>query len=124
MLNPRIYRAAFLPVFVAVVLLAFSFHNEPGPLGTNLAPAAFNGQAAFNKLTNLAQHYPNRRPGSPGDNGIADQVASSLSAYKTFTVRRSAFSAHTVDGTRTIQTVIGELPGSSTGRIVVITHRD
>ncbi|MDQ6806020.1 MAG: M28 family peptidase, partial [Actinomycetota bacterium] len=124
MLNPRIYRAAFLPVFVAVVVLAFSFHHEPGALGTNLAPAAFNGQAAFNRLTNLAEHYPSRRPGSPGDNGVASQIASSLHAYKNFTVTQSTFQARTVDGTRTMQTVIGEQPGSSSGRIVVIAHRD
>ncbi|MDQ6776183.1 MAG: M28 family peptidase [Actinomycetota bacterium] len=125
MLNPRIYRAACLPVFVAVVALAFSFHHEPGPLGTNLAPAAFNGQAAFNQLTNLAQHYPNRRPGSPGDNGLAGKVAAILRAPPIgFNVSTQAFDAHTVDGMRQVQTVIGEQPGSSSGRIVVIAHRD
>lgn len=123
MLNPRIYRAAFLPVFVAVVVLAFSFRNEPSPLGTNLAPAAFNGQAAFTRLAQLARHYPSRRPGSPGDDGVAAQVASSLRAYN-FSVQRSTFAADTVDGTRTVETVIGEQPGSSSGRIVVIAHRD
>jgi hypothetical protein len=123
MLNPRIYRAAFLPVLVAVVALAFSFHSQPGALGTNLAPAAFNGQAAFIRLTSLAKHYPNRRPGSPGDNGVADQVATGLHTYN-FSVRRSTFEAQTVDGTRAIENVIGEHPGSSTGRIVVLAHRD
>jgi hypothetical protein len=123
MLNPRIYRAAFVPVLVAAVVLAFSFHSEPGPLGTNLAPAAFNGPAAFNRLTTLAERYPDRRPGSPGDNGVANQVASMLGFYK-FSVQRTAFPAHTVDGVRTVENVIGEQPGSSTGRIVVIAHRD
>jgi hypothetical protein len=123
MLNPRIYRAAFLPVFVAVVLLAFSFRNEPSPLGTNLAPAAFNGQSAFSRLTNLASHYPNRSPGSPGDNGVAAQVASSLSQYG-FRVQKTFFAAHTVEGTRTVENVVGEQAGASSGRIVVIANRD
>ncbi|HEY5317030.1 MAG TPA: M28 family peptidase [Solirubrobacteraceae bacterium] len=123
MLNPRIYRAAFLPVFVAVVVLAFSFRNEPTPVTTNLAPAAFNAQAAFTKLTQLARHYPDRRPGSPGDNGVAAQVASSLHQYS-FSVREGTFEADTVEGTRRVETVIGEQPGASSGRIVVIAHRD
>jgi hypothetical protein len=125
MVNPRIYRAAFLPVFVAVVLLAFSFRSEPSPLTTNLAPAAFNGTAAFTRLTNLARHYPNRSPGSPGDDGVAAQVAADLRAPPIqFRVRTETFQAHTVDGTRRVETVIGEQAGASSGRIVVLTSRD
>ncbi|HWC87254.1 MAG TPA: M28 family peptidase [Solirubrobacteraceae bacterium] len=125
MLNPRIYRAAFLPVLVAVVVLAFSFRSEPGPLGTNLAPAAFNGQAAFNTLTNLGRHYPGRRPGSPGDNALADRVAADLGAPPIqFRVRKEYFGAGTAVGTRTVENVIAEQTGSSSRRIVVIAHRD
>jgi hypothetical protein len=127
MLNPRIYRAAFLPVFVAVVLLAFSFNSEPGALTTTLAPAAFNGSSAFARLngrTGLAKSYPNRSPGSPGDNGVANQVASDLSHYG-FSVHRTWFEAHTVDGTRRVENVIArQAGGSSSGRIVVISSRD
>ncbi|HWF72042.1 MAG TPA: M28 family peptidase [Solirubrobacteraceae bacterium] len=125
MLNPRIYRAAFLPVFVAVVALAFSFQNEPAALGTNLAPAAFNGQAAFSQLENLASHYPNRRPGSRGDSGLATKVASLLGAHGIgFSVSTQTFDARTVDGTRRLETVTAEQQGSSSGRIVVVAHRD
>jgi hypothetical protein len=125
MLNPRIYRAAFLPVFVAVVALAFSFRNEPGPLTTNLAPAAFNEQAAFNMLANFAKHYPHRQPGSPGDTGVANQVAARLAAQPIgFRVRTQFFTADTAAGTRTVENVIAEHTGSSPGRIVVIAHRD
>jgi hypothetical protein len=125
MLNPRIYRAAFLPVFVAVVVLAFSFKNEPASLSTNLAPAAFNGQAAFNQLQDLATHYQNRQPGSPGDNGLASRLTAILGSSPIgFKVSTQTFDAHTVDGTRQVETVIAEQPGSSSGRIVVIAHRD
>ena len=123
MLNLRIYRAAFLPVIVAVFVLAFSFRNEPGALGTTLAPAAFNGQSADALLTQLARNHPDRRPGSPGDDAVAARVASSLRGYG-FSVRESAFEGHTVDGTRRLETVIGEQPGASSGAIVVVAHRD
>lgn len=129
MLNPRIYRAAFLPVIVAVVAFAFSFQSEPGALGTTLAPAAFNGQNAFNLLTGragLANRYPDRRPGAYGDGAIADVVASKLGGKHGygFSVRREYFDAHTAYGTRRLETVIAEQPGASNERIVVVAHRD
>jgi hypothetical protein len=126
MLNPRIYRAAFLPVIVAVVALAFSFQSEPGALGTTLAPAAFNGQAAYNMLVaQLAPQYPDRRPGSGADDALAGRIAADLRAPPIqFKVRTDTFEAHTADGTRRLETVIGEQPGASNGRIVVIAHRD
>jgi hypothetical protein len=125
MVNPRIYRAAFLPVFVAVVLLAFSFRSEPSPLTTALAPAAFNGQSAFSRLTSLATHYPNRSPGSPGDNGVANQVAGILGPHGYgLTVHDTWSEADTIDGTRQIETVIAEQAGASSGRIVVVASRD
>jgi hypothetical protein len=125
MLNPRIYRAAFLPVFVAVVALAFSFRSEPAPLGTNLAPVAFNGQAAFSRLVNLASHFPHRAPGSRGDIGVANQVAADLAAQPIgFHVSTEEFTADTAVGTRTVENVIAEHTGASPSRIVVIAHRD
>ena len=123
MLNPRIYRAAFLPVLVAVVALAFSFHTEPNALSTNLAPAAFNGQSAFNMTANLGKSYPHRAPGSPGDYGVAAHVAADLTHYQ-FQVSTPRASVDTALGTRTIENVIAERAGSSSGRIVVVAHRD
>ena len=123
MLNPRIYRAAFLPVLVAVVALAFSFRTEPSALTTNLAPAAFNGQSAFSMMLNLAKHYPRRTPGSPGDDAVAGHVAADLGYYQ-FQVSTRFASIPTASGTRTIENVIAQRAGSSTGRIVVVAHRD
>jgi len=126
MLNPRIYRAAFLPVIVAVIVVAFSFQSEPAPLSTTLAPAAFNGPAAYNMLVRqLAPQFPDRRPGSPGDDALAALIARDLRAAPIqFSVRTDRFEAHTANGTRTLETVIAERPGSSSGRIVVVAHRD
>jgi hypothetical protein len=128
MLNPRIYRAAFLPVIVAVVALAFSFENEPSPLGTTLAPVAFNGGAAWGVLQNLATTYPNRSPGSATDGSLATAVAGYLrtagAPHPTFNVSSQTYDAQTAVGARPVETVIAEQPGYSNGRIVVIAHRD
>ena len=42
MLDPRIYRMGLTAVLLAVIVLAFSLGDQPGPQGTTLAPQAFN----------------------------------------------------------------------------------
>ena len=62
-------------VVFALIVLAFSFENQPGPLSATLVPDAFNGPGAYGTMRSLAAQYPDRRPGSPGDDHIADYVA-------------------------------------------------
>ncbi|MGN6188819.1 MAG: M28 family peptidase [Conexibacter sp.] len=123
MLDPRIYRAAFLPILFALVLVGFSLRELPRPLTASLAPDAFDGAAAFRQLDQLATAAPLRRPGSSGDGLVAQRVAQTLrtSGFRV-SVRRS--SAQTVDGTRELQTVVGERAGFSNRRILVLAHRD
>ncbi|MBA3326839.1 MAG: hypothetical protein H0T43_00865, partial [Solirubrobacterales bacterium] len=77
MLDPRIYRAAFIPVLFALVLVAFSLEDRPRPLGTTLAPDAFQGDRAYGRadgLLGLADRHPRRRPGSAGDDRLAGEL--------------------------------------------------
>ncbi len=74
-------------------------------------------------MGSLAEQFPSRRPGSDGDNRIADDVASAFSSDG-LQVQRSTFNAQTVDGSRTIQTVTGTLAGLAPGAIVIVAHRD
>ncbi len=110
-------------VVVAVIVVAFSLGNQASPLSASLVPDAFNGQNAYSTMQNLAGEYPVRPPGSYGDNQIADYVASSLK-QDGFLTGRTVFTAQTVDGPRTVQTVTGTLAGSNPGTIVVVAHRD
>jgi hypothetical protein len=122
-LNPRIYRAGFLPILFALVLAGFSLREPPRPLTASLAPDAFDGAAAFRQLDQLASEAPLRRPGSSGDRLVARRVEQTLRASG-FRVDVRRFSAQTVDGERELQTVIGERAGFSNRRILVIAHRD
>lgn len=122
-LDPRIYRAGFLPILFALVLAGFSLREPPRPLTASLAPDAFDGAAAFAQLDRLASEAPLRRPGSRGDGLIARRVAQTLSANG-FRVGVRRFSAETVDGERELQTVVGERAGFSNRRILVVAHRD
>ena len=78
MLNGRLYRAAFLPFLLALAVAAFSLGARPAPLTSGLAPDAFQGAQAFSRLRTLLARYPDRRPGSAGDEAMAQTVAGTL----------------------------------------------
>jgi hypothetical protein len=129
-LNGRIYRAAFLPLLFAVVIAGFSLTGRTAPLTSNLTPQAFEGARAFAELQRLATRFPDRRPGSGGDQMLAAYVAGALRglgnpAVGGFAVSAHSFRAETIDGERTLTTVIAQRPGT-TGEapIVLLAHRD
>ena len=51
MLDARIYRAALVPVLLAVIVSAFSLGDQSAPMGTTLAPDAFSGETIDGKRT-------------------------------------------------------------------------
>jgi len=130
MLNGRLYRAAFIPFLIALGVAAFSLGSRPMPLTSTLAPEAFEGQRAFSELQALAARYPDRRPGSPGDEALAAHIVASIrglsnSAGGGFTVRTVQVEGQTIEGERPLTTVIAERPGSTDAApIVIIAHRD
>ena len=127
MVDPRIYRAGLLGVLFALVLLAFSVENRPRPLTTPIAPDAFAGDRAFDRAygadEGLSDRFPDRRPGSAGDEGLADTIAAQMSDAG-FRVRNVVREAETIDGRRPLRTVIAERTGTVDERIVVVAHRD
>jgi hypothetical protein len=129
-LNGRIYRAAFIPLLFALVIAGFSLTERTPPLGSNLTPQAFEGARAFAELQSLATRFPARRPGSAGDQELAAYVVRALrglggAARGGFSVATRRFRAQTIDGERTLTTVIAQRPGT-TGEapIVILAHRD
>ncbi len=130
MLNGRIYRAAFLPLLFALAIAGFSLTGRTAPLSSNLAPDAFEGARAFATLETLARRFPERRPGSAGDRGLAAYVAHTLRGFGSaakggFAVSTRNVSAQTIDGKRTLATVIAQRPGT-TGEapLLILAHRD
>jgi uncharacterized membrane protein YhaH (DUF805 family) len=127
MIDPRIYRAALIPVLFAFVLLAFSLENRPQPMRTSVPPDEFRGDRAFDRAyapgTGLADRYPRRRPGSAADDRLAAEIATQMRAAS-FRVRTITHEGDTIDGRRSLRTVIAERAGTSDERIVVVAHRD
>ncbi len=130
MLNGRIYRAAFVPLVLALAIAGFSLRPPASPLTATLAPDAFDGALAFAELKALARGFPERRPGGRGDDELAARIARTLqglggAAAGGFSVRSSEVRAPTIDGERTLTTVIARRPGITGGSpIVLLAHRD
>lgn len=134
-LDLRLYRAAFVPAVLALLIAAFSLDDRPRPIATTLAPNAFDPQRAMRTLDELAERHPSRRPGSSGDLALAGDVEDAFRAAFTrrapdgsqrlvARVTGSDGRARTVDGARTLRTVVAERPGREGRRIVVLAFRD
>jgi hypothetical protein len=130
MFDGRIYRAAFVPLLFVLVIAGFSLIGRSAPLSSTLAPEAFDGARAFADLQSLVKRFPDRRPGSAGDNQLAGEIAGTLrglsgAAGGGFQVSTRVVHAQTIDGARTLTTVIAQRPGSSNeSPIVIVAHRD
>jgi hypothetical protein len=130
MLNGRLYRAAFVPFLFALAIAAFSLSARPLPLTSTLAPDAFEGAPAFAELKSMAARFPQRRPGSRGDQELAGYVAGKLeglggTAGGGFSVRTYHFRAQTIDGEQSLTNVVAQRPGSTSATpILILAHRD
>ncbi len=120
----RIYRAALVPVLLAVLVVAFSLEARPRAIGTSLAPDAFDGSAAFATLGDYAERFPARRPGGRDDTRLAERVARDLAVLGPGTVRTYRSSGQTIDGERELTTVVATRPGRPGPGLVVVAHRD
>src|SRR5918999_884924 len=79
MIEPRVYRAAFVPALLAVVLTMFSLQSRPDPLPQGLAAdVLFDGRLAAIESARIAGREPDRRPGRPGNLRTAQRVAELL----------------------------------------------
>jgi hypothetical protein len=125
MLNLRLYRAAWLPVLFVLVVVAFSLSERPPGIETTVPPDAFDGPRTARTLEGLARRFPDRRPGSAGDSGLAERVRQGfVRSFGARRVRERRFTARTIDGRRELRTVVVERLGRSGRRIVVLAHRD
>src|SRR5829696_7330902 len=120
MIEPRIYRAAFLPAALAVLLVAFSFQTRPPALQQGLpGDVLFDADAATTQAQELAEASPDRRAGSEGNRVVADLVR------RAFLSRQFATSVDRWqdDGTDLVN-VLGRRAGASRRQILVIAARD
>ena len=120
MIEPRIYRAAFLPALFALVLVAFSLESPPRAAPQGLAAdALFEGVGTASLVRDIAATTPDRRAGRPGDAAVASRVKQAFLSHG-FSTTLDRFDQ---DGTKLVN-VIGRRPGSTNKQIVVMAARD
>src|SRR4051812_24644339 len=125
MLDARIYRAALVPVLLAVIVCAFSLGDQPPDIGTTLAPDAFSGTRATRELDALATAYPRRRAGSAADAALARRIAATFRGMeRAYEVSTPTFTGETIDGERRLTTVLARQIGEPGPELVVVAHRD
>jgi hypothetical protein len=123
LVDPRIYRASFVPALLALIVAMFSLASRPVPRASDLAPDAFSGVDALSDTREFVQRFPDRRAGSPGDVGLADLVEMRFRALGLETSRQRFFAD--VDGQeQELSNVIGRLRGRSDREVVIMAHRD
>jgi hypothetical protein len=119
-IEPRLYRAAFIPAVLALVLAMFSLESRPRPLPQGLAAdVIFDGDQAAATADTIVARAPNRRAGHAGDLTTASLVADAFTA-RGFRVRRDRFS----DGGRRLENVVARRAGASRREVVVVAARD
>jgi len=120
LIEPRIYRAAFIPALLAAVVAMFSLESKPPPVPQALAAdVLFDGRVALAAAGRIADAQPDRRPGSNGNLDVARQVSQRLHAQH-FAVTVDRFSEDGHD----LVNVVGRRIGASPRQLVVVAARD
>src|SRR5215213_4692534 len=119
----RLYRGTWLLVGVPLLVAAFSV-TRPAALAAPALPPAFDEAAASAAATQLADTYPNRRPGSVGARGAAAWFSRQLDSFG-LAVEVDTFDETIVGlGRRRLRNVAAVVAGQSAETIVVMAHRD
>jgi hypothetical protein len=125
LIEPRIYRAAFVPALLAIVLAMFSFQSRPASLDQGLAAdVLFDGNQAADLATRIAAEAPDRRPGSPGDVATAQLVADTFAARGFGGAGARPVMQRFTHAGHDLVNVVGRRAGSSRRQIVIIAARD
>jgi hypothetical protein len=119
-IEPRIYRAAFIPAIFAFVIAMFSLESRPPSVPQALAAdILFDGRIALAGAQRLATAHPDRRAGSDGDQLAAGDVANALRGQH-FAVTVDRFS----DDDKDLVNVVARRVGESPRQLVVVAPRD
>jgi hypothetical protein len=124
MLDVRVYRLAFLPALVAVIVILFSLGPVPEPLEAPISLGGFDEDGAAQTARQIVEDSPERTPGSDGDAAAADLVAERFGEIGSAEVSEQSFSSSFDGDDVELRNVIATLPGDSSRRLVVMASRD
>ncbi len=120
-IEPRIYRAAFVPALLAIVVVMFSLESRPRALPQGLAAdVVFDGDQAATTMRSILGEAEDRRAGTPGNRAVAKLVEERLESRGFAVEAPDAFQS---DG-RDLVNVVGRRAGATRSQIVVVAARD
>lgn len=123
MLDPRIYRVAFLPAVAAVVLLMFSLEQGPEPLEGPVSTPVFQGRETARVARSIATTTPSRTPGSEGDQALADRVLERFGDVAGGEVAEQTYEGEFEGESVELRNVLLTLPGRRPELLVVVADR-
>ncbi|MGI8460132.1 MAG: hypothetical protein ACR2OC_00645 [Solirubrobacterales bacterium] len=125
MIDPRIYRLAFAPALIALIVLMFSVESIPAPVQAPETFAAdFDGRRAAANARRIVQLAPERTPGSTDDEAVADLLAERFGEISAGKVSEQEFEADFDGEAVDLRNVVLTLPGNSARTVIVIAERD
>ena len=120
-IEPRIYRAAFVPALLAIVVAMFSLESRPRPLPQGLAAdVVFDGDQAATTLRAILGAGEDRRAGTPGNRAVAELVKRRFERRGFAVAEPDRFQ----DEGRELVNVVGRRAGATRSQIVVVAARD
>ncbi len=124
MINLRLYRLAFAPALLAVIVLMFSLEGAPDAVEPASTTATFDGERATADARRIVALAPDREPGSSGDNAVADLVTERFKTILTGAVSEQRFEAEVDGESVSLRNVLLSLPGNGDGVVVIVAGRD
>lgn len=124
MIDLRIWRTALLAAPLALVVAMFSLQDGPKPLQPELPPDSFDSQAATTLAADLSAQFPDPKPGSEADAGMADVVSARFQAIPSAEVAEQRFDASIEGEDVELRNLLVTLPGQSERQIALIAQRD
>ncbi|MDQ3992177.1 MAG: M28 family peptidase, partial [Actinomycetota bacterium] len=123
MIEPRIYRTAFIPAVLAAVLVMFSLENRPRPVPQGLAAdVLFDGDIAHRELRKIVARHPDRQPGELSSAAVARDLAERFRALEAEGFETSVDSWD--ENEERLVNVTARRPGASRDQIVIMAARD
>ena len=124
LIDYRLYRIAFIPALIAVVVVMFSLEGAPDPLEPGTLRGEFDGARAAALARQIVDTAPDRTPGSEGDSRVADLVHHRFGEVTTGAVSEQRFAATYEDNDVALRNVVLTLPGDTDSTVVVVAARD
>jgi len=122
-IEPRIYRAAFIPAVLALVLVMFSLENRPKPVPQGLAAdVLFDGDVAYREAKRIVVRHPDRRPGALSSAAAARDLAERFRDLEPGGFETTVDSWD--ENGEQLVNVISRRPGESRDQIVIMAPRD